>query len=539
MSAGPAPGARPEAGAKPPPFADAPVFVAGASGYIGARLVPRLLDAGYSVRCLARTPQKLEPRTWARHPRVSIVQGDLASSENLAALMQGCGAAFYLVHSLLSSGEHDNARDAGLARRFVSAASEAGLARIIYLGGLRETGPRVAARLAGRSEVGRVLAAGDVPATVFRAAMILGSGSVSFEILRYLVQRQPIMLPPRWVKTAIQPIGVSNVLHYLVACLAEPRTVGQTLDIGGPDVLTYVDLLHTMAEELGLKRRFIFPLPVQARRLSTWWISFITPVSREMVRPLADGLANPVVCHDREAAALMPQRLLTARDAIASAVRQDQRSEVESAWSDAGTVPGDPEWAGGRVFMDRRQARVDASADAVFRAACRVGGHHGYYGAHWLRWLWALRGSLDELAGGPGLQRGRRDPNSLRYGDAVDFWRVTAVEPGRQLRLHAEMKVPGHALLEFAIDDAEGSADRRSPAGRRSCRLTQTATFLPRGLMGYAYWYSMLPFHFWIFTGMLRGIKDAAELDEASRGPGVETSPGDAPHDPASGTQNT
>jgi uncharacterized protein YbjT (DUF2867 family) len=526
-------------GVEPPPFAEAPVLVAGASGYIGARLVPRLLDAGYSVRCLARTPQKLERRSWARHPRVSIVQGDLASSENLVALMRGCGAAFYLVHSLLSSGGQDNARDAGLARRFAGAASEARLARIIYLGGLRETGPGVAARLAGRGEVGRVLAAGDVPATVFRAAMILGSGSVSFEILRYLVQRQPIMFPPRWVKTEIQPIGVSNVLHYLVACLAEPRTVGQTLDIGGPDVLTYVDLLHTMAEELGLKRRFICPLPVNARRLSTWWISMITPVSREMVGPLADGLTSPVVCHDQEAAALMPQRLLTAREAIASAVRQDQRSEVESAWSDAGTVPGDPEWAGGRVFMDRRQARVDASSDAVFRAACRVGGHHGYYGAHWLRWLWAVRGSLDELAGGPGLQRGRRDPNNLRYGDAVDFWRVTAVEPGRHLRLHAEMKAPGHALLEFTIDDSDASAGDESLAARPSCRLTQTATFLPRGLLGYAYWYSMLPFHFWIFTGMLRGIKEAAELDRAAGAADAGRSPGQAADVPASSDQNT
>ena len=207
--------------------------------------------------------------------------------------MQGCGAAFYLAHSLLSSGERDHARDVDMATRFVRAATEARLARIIYLGGLRETGAGVAARLAGRREVAKVLAAGDVPATVLRAAMILGSGSVSFEILRYLVQRQPVMLPPRWVKTGIQPIGVRNVLHYLVACLAEPQTVGQTLDIGGPDVVTYVDLLQAMAEELGLKRRLIIPLPVNARRLSTWWISMITPVSREMVRPLADGLDEP------------------------------------------------------------------------------------------------------------------------------------------------------------------------------------------------------------------------------------------------------
>jgi len=261
--------------------------------------------------------------------------------------------------------------------------------------------------------------------------------------------------------------------------------------------------------------------------LSTWWISMITPVSREMVRPLADGLTSRVVCHEHEAAALMPQRLLTVQEAIRSALDRDQRSEVESAWSDAGTIPGDPDWAGGRVFLDRRDTPVNAPADAVFRAACRVGGRHGYYGAHWLRWLWALRGSLDELAGGPGLQRGRRDPDALRYGDAVDFWRVTAVEPGRHLRLHAEMKVPGHALLEFSIDQIGDPAGHDSNAAPVSCRLTQTATFLPRGLMGYAYWYSMLPFHHWIFTGMLQGIRAAAELDAAGDTPGSPTTAGD------------
>ena len=506
-------------GQEPPPFGELPVFVAGASGYIGARLVPRLLDAGYAVRCLARSPQKLERRSWSHHERVSIVQGDLSTTADLASLMRGCGAAFYLVHSLLASGDQDNARDAASARRFARAAAESGLARIIYLGGLRETGSGVAHRLAGRNAVARELGAGGVPATVFRAALILGSGSVSFEILRYLVERQPIMFPPKWVKIDIQPIAVGNVLNYLVACLAEPLTVGRAFDIGGPDIVTYVDLMQIMAEELGLRRRLIFPLPVSARRLSTRWISMISPVSREMVRPLADGLTSRVVCHEHEAAALMPQRLLAAREAIRSALEQDQRSEVESAWSDAGTIPGDPEWAGGPVFMDRREMRVAAPEDAVFRAACRVGGRHGYYGARWLRWLWALRGSLDELAGGPGLQRGRRDPNSLRYGDAVDFWRVTAVEPGRRLRLHAEMKVPGHALLEFSIDPVPDQAAGASGAPATSCRLTQTATFLPRGLMGLAYWYSMLPFHYWIFTGMLRGIKDAAELDPATGTP--------------------
>jgi hypothetical protein len=233
----------------------------------------------------------------------------------------------------------------------------------------------------------------------------------------------------------------------------------------------------------------------------------ITPVSRQLVGPLADGLAGRVVCDDDEAAILMPQRLLSARESIRSALRQDHDSEVESAWSDAGVIPGDPDWAGGRVFRDERRAGVEAPAPAVFRAACRLGGKQGYHAGGF---LWTVRGSLDELAGGPGLLRGRRDPNALRYGDAVDFWRVTGIEPGRWLRLSAEMKVPGHARLEFVVEPTPQPGGRRSPT---ACVLTQTATFLPRGLTGLAYWYSMLPFHAWIFRGMLRGIKEAAESE--------------------------
>jgi uncharacterized protein YbjT (DUF2867 family) len=497
-----------ESGPAPRPFAETPIFVAGATGYIGARLVPRLLDAGYAVRCIARSPRKLESRSWSGHPRVSIVEGDLTATADLASLMRGCGAAFYLVHSILSAGEDDTARDVESARRFAGAAAQVGLARIIYLGGLREAAADVKGSLASRSEVARVLGSGDVPATVLRAAMVIGSGSVSFEILRYLVERQPVMFPPKWVKTAIQPIAIRNVLHYLVACLAQPLTVGRTLDIGGPDVVTYLDLLRIMAEEFGLRRRLIVPLPVEMTSLSALWMSVTTPVSREMVRPLADGLSSPVVCESDEAAMLMPQDLLAPREAIRAAIRQIQQSEVESAWSDAGAIPGDPDWAGGRIFRDRREILIDAPPEAVFQAASQVGGRHGYYGAGL---LWALRGSLDDLAGGPGLQRGRRDARSLRYGDAVDFWRVTAVEPGRLLRLQAEMKVPGDALLEFAVEPLVGKDGDAAGGVSPTCRLTQTATFVPRGLPGLAYWYSMLPFHAFIFTGMLRGIRTEAE----------------------------
>lgn len=491
-----------------PPFGELPVFVTGATGYIGARLVPRLLDAGYAVRCMVRSPRKLVRRAWCTHPRVSIVRGDLRATQDLASLMRGCGAAFYLVHSMLSAGEDDAARDAESARLFVRAAADARIARIIYLGGLREVGADVSANLASRSEVGRILGSGKVPATEFRTAMIIGSGSASFEIVRYLVERLPVMIAPAWARTETQPIAVRDVLHYLVASLAEPQTVGQTLDIGGPDILSYLDLMRMMTEEMGLRRRIVIPVPIHSSRLSALWIGMVTPVSRETVRPLADSLRYRVVCRNDEASRLMPQSLLTAREAIRAALRQTQRSEVESAWSDAGLIPGDPDWAGGRIFTDRREVIVDAPADAAFRAACLVGGRHGWYGAPW---LWALRGRLDELAGGPGLQRGRRDPNQLHYGDAVDFWRVTAIEPGRRIQFRAEMKSPGEAFLEFSMEplaDLPGGQARSAPA---ACRLVQTATFLPRGLLGLSYWYSMMPFHFWIFSRMLRGIKRTAE----------------------------
>jgi hypothetical protein len=292
-----------------------------------------------------------------------------------------------------------------------------------------------------------------VPVTVFRAAMIIGSGSASFEILRYLVERLPVMVTPRWVQTESQPIAVRNVLEYLVRSLATPATAGRTLDIGGPDVLSYRDLMQVMAECRGLRRRIIVPVPVLTPRLSSLWIHLVTPVNHRIARPLAEGLRNRVVCRDDEATRLIPQRLLGVREAI---------------------------------------------TERTYHALCRVGGGRGYYAANW---LWRLRGTLDRLAGGPGLRRGRRDPETVVFGDALDFWRVTAAEPGRRLDLRAEMKLPGEALLSFSI----------VPIAAGRCRLTQTARFKPRGLAGLAYWYGALPFHAIVFSGMLEGIRRYAE----------------------------
>ena len=479
---------------------DVPVLVTGATGYVGGRLVPRLLDAGYRVRCVARSARKLAGRAWASHSRVEIVEADLGDEHATEAAMRGCHAAYYLVHSMVATGAGYAAADRRLAERFARAAARAGIGRIVYLGGLGEQGQGLSEHLTSRREVERVLAAGPVPVTTLRAAMIIGAGSASFEILRYLVERLPVMVTPRWVNTRSQPIAISNVLTSLVACLGQPATIGRTLDIGGPDVVSYLDLMRVMAEERSLRRRLVIPVPVLTPRLSSLWIHLVTPLSHRIARPLAEGLRNPVVCRDDEATRLMPQRLLGVREAIRVALAQVAHRKVETQWFDAGPIAGDPDWAGGTRFVDRLQVDVAASPDHVFATVARIGGETGWYGVDW---LWRLRGTLDHLAGGPGLRRGRRDPEHVAFGDAVDFWRVTGVEPGQRLSLRAEMRLPGDALLEFAIEAVPGHADR--------ARLVQTARFAPRGLFGLAYWYALLPCHGYVFGHMIEGIRRAAE----------------------------
>jgi uncharacterized protein YbjT (DUF2867 family) len=480
--------------------ADGPVLVTGATGYVGGRLVPRLLQAGYRVRCLARSARKLAARPWASDPCVEIVEADLADAKATEAAMRGCQAAYYLVHSMVATGASYAEADRLLAEHFARAAAGARVGRIIYLGGLGEQGEGLSEHLSSRRQVEAVLAAGPVPVTVLRAAMIIGAGSASFEILRYLVDRLPVMVTPRWVKTRSQPIAISNVLTYLVACLSAPATVGRTLDIGGPDVVSYLRLMRIMAEERGLRPRLVIPVPVLTPRLSSLWIHLVTPLSHRIARPLAEGLRNPVVCRDDEATRLMPQRLLGVREAIRVALDQVAHREVETGWFDAGPIPGDPDWAGGTVFVDRREVQVTASPDDVFATLSRIGGETGWYG---LDWLWRLRGALDHLLGGPGLRRGRRHAERVAFGDAIDFWRVTGVQPGRRLALRAEMRLPGEALLEFMIEPVPGRPDRS--------RLVQTARFAPRGLLGIAYWYAVLPIHGFVFGRMLEGLRRAAE----------------------------
>lgn len=490
------------------------IAVTGATGYIGTRLIPRLLAAGYRVRCLVRSPRKLDDRPWRHDARVEVVASNIEAEDPLAESLRGCHAAFYLVHSMESAGADYATRDRDLAQRFASAAAKASVERLIYLGGLGDEGEGLSKHLTSRREVERELASGDVPLTVFRAAMIIGSGSASFEILRYLAERLPVMVTPRWVSTECQPISVQNVLHYLVQCLSTPDTIGQTLEIGGPDVVTYRQLLDIVAEERGLPKRLVIPVPVLTPFLSSLWIHIVTPVSARMARPLAEGLRNRVVIKDDRAARLMPQPLEGVREAIRVALAAEASADVESTWSAAGPMPGDPDWAGGTVFVDRRTLFVAAPPAHVFTTLLTLGGEKG-----WLRYngLWRLRGWLDRLAGGPGWQRTRRHPARLSWGDAVGFWRVSELLRDERLTLRAEMRVPGVAVLDFEL------APTTDTSGAAGTRLTQTARFRPRGLAGLLYWYAVMPFHGLVFNGLLDGIAQASIASADASAPALRS----------------
>ncbi len=481
-----------------------PVLVTGATGYVGGRLVPRLLTAGYRVRALGRSLDKLRSRPWGSHPRIELARGDVMDLESLRQAAQGCGAAFYLVHSMTAAARDFADADRQAARNLAQAATEAHLDRIIYLGGLGGADdPNLSEHLRSRFEVARILQSGPVPTTFLRAAMILGSGGAAFEILRYLVDRLPVMLTPRWVHTPVQPIAIRNVLTYLIGCLEPDDARGQTFDIGGPEVVTYRQLMDIYAEEAHLPRRLVIPVPVLTPRLSSYWIHLVTPVPASLAQPLAAGLANPVVCLDNRIRDLIPQELLDCRQTIRLALQRIDQQRVETCWSDAGALTppewaacGDADYAGGTVLSLTYRIFLQATPAEVWQPLSRIGGRTGwYYGDT----LWAIRGWADRLLGGSGLRRGRRHASELRTGDALDFFRVLEIEPERRLLLVAEMKMPGEATLEF----------RLSPRPDGVTELTQIARFLPRGLLGILYWYLLDPFHKNIYPGLLRGLAAA------------------------------
>lgn len=483
---------------------DKKIVVIGASGYIGARLVPRLLAAGHTVRAVSRSIEKLRFFNWSSHPNVELVGADVLRLDELKNALEGIDVAYYLVHSMNSQHRNFEQADRRAAENMAKASSEEGVKRIVYLGGLGERCDELSTHLRSRAEVGEILKSGSVPVTVLRAAMIIGSGSASFEILRYLVERLPFMITPRWVRTPSQPIAIRNALHYLIECLNHDEMAGKTYDIGGPHVLTYQELMDTYAEEAGLKKRLVIPVPFFTPRLSSYWIHLVTPVPSYIARPLAEGLRNPAVCQDSNITRIIPQELLDCRSAVKLALTNLQHQQVESHWTDAGTIPpaewfhsGDPNWAGGTVYEDRRSIVVRGTPSEVWQPVIRVGGKTGWYYGDW---LWKLRGVMDRIVGGVGLSRGRRHSSDLRPGDALDWWRVVAVEKNERILLMAEMKLPGKAMLELKIDDL----------GEGRVQLTQTAKFLPSGLLGLMYWWAVTPLHNIVFGGMLRGIAKAS-----------------------------
>lgn len=471
------------------------VLVTGGTGYIGGRLVPRLLEMGFRVRCLVRDPSRLEGRPW--HGAVEIVAGDVLQPKTLGRAMQGVEVAYYLVHSL-GAGAKFSERDLLSARNFSETAHACGVARIVYLGGLAQESPELSEHLRSRQQTGDALRASGVPVTEFRAGVIVGSGSVSFEIIRYLTERLPVMICPRWVYTRTQPIGIRDVLDYLAAALANTASTGRIIEIGGADVVTYGDMMMIYAEVREL-RRWLVPVPVLTPRLSSLWVNLVTPIPSNVARPLVEGLRNENIVRDQSAAELFPAiRPAGYRTSVKRALDRLQASNIETTWSDAlGTSLRDVApvilTTHEGMIVERRQRVVRTSPSESFKVFMGLGGKRGWLASNW---AWKIRGFADRMIGGIGMRRGRRHADELRVGDALDFWRVEAVEADRLLRLRAEMKVPGQAWLQF----------QATPLEDGGTLLSQSAFFAPRGLAGWLYWYALYPVHKIIFSGLIDEI---------------------------------
>jgi uncharacterized protein YbjT (DUF2867 family) len=471
------------------------ILVVGASGYVGGRLAARLLAQGHTVRLASRDPRGL----LERFPGAEVIRIDLLEPQTLPAALEGIELAYYLAHSMAGGEAGFEQRDRDAARAFARAAKAASVGHIVYLGGLGDPSRELSPHLASRQQVGAELAAHGVPVTEFRAAIVIGSGSASFELLRSLVEHLPVMITPRWVRTLCQPIAIRDVLDYLVGAAGHPERAG-IVGIGGPDVLSYAEMMHTYARLRGM-RRLMIPVPVLTPRLSSYWCSLVTPVPSAIAKPLIEGLRNEVVVRDPGPAAAFGIETTPFELAVQRAIERSDGHEVETTWFDSLGVPGRPDLSemGSRegMIVDRQRRSVAAPAAVTFAQIERLGGETGWPFANL---LWGLRGLMDRAVGGPGMRLGRRDPEHVRVGDAVDFWRVEAVRRPELLRLRAEMKVPGRAWLQYeVVGDEAGS------------QVIQTAFFEPKGLSGRLYWYVLLPAHLLIFRGSIRALVRRAE----------------------------
>ncbi|GAB5494457.1 MAG: SDR family oxidoreductase [Phototrophicaceae bacterium] len=476
------------------------VLVTGATGYVGGRLIPRLIDEGYDVRVLVRDASRLTGRDWLED--VEVFEGDVLKAETLPSALDGVWATYYLIHSM---SDHDDfhERDVKAAKNFATAAHDKNVERIIYLGGLGDADADLSEHLRSRQLTGQALSECGVPVTEFRASILVGSGSVSFELVRSLTERLPIMISPKWVYTRTQPIAIRDALSYLIDALSTPDSAGKIIEIGGKDVQTYHSMIMTYADVRELKR-FIIPVPVLSPYLSSHWVQLVTPIPNKIARPLIEGLRNEATADTQLAEELFPQiKPISYKEAVVKALGKLDASEVETAWTDSlGSSQGDKEIVTFTeeegMFIEKRETVVDASPQAVYKAFTGIGGERG-----WMTfdWAWQLRAWMDIMVGGVGFRRGRRDPDTLYSGEALDFWRVEAIEGDKLLRLRAEMKVPGKAWLEFQTctnDDNETV-------------LMQTAYFAPKGLFGLLYWYTLVPLHGPIFSGMINKLKETAE----------------------------
>lgn len=484
-------------------------LVTGATGYIGGRLVPRLLARGFRVRVLVRDPQKLAGVPWIN--AVEVVKGDLLDLATVQAACEGVSVLYYLVHAMGQQGDFEQ-KETQSARNVAVAAAEAHVERIVYLGGLHPRNTQLSKHLRSREEVGSILLNSGVPTIALQAGVIIGSGSTSFEMIRHLTDVLPVMTAPKWVGNLIQPIAVRDVLHYLIEAAEVDPSINRTFDIGGPDVLKYSEMMNGYAVEAGMNPRKILRLPVLTPYLASQWVNLVTPIPRKLAVPIIDSLQHDCIMNEHDIDQVIPppaEGLVPYRKSVQLALEKMRLGGIETSWQNASVdgapsdpLPSDPEWAGHKVYVDHRERNSAATPEALWRIIEGIGGDNGWYS---VPIAWAARGFLDKLVGGVGLRRGRSNPVALRVGEAVDWWRVEYIEPGRVLRLRAEMKVPGLAWLEFTVS--------AGPQGSGS-HLIQRAIFFPRGLGGRLYWLSILPLHGIIFPSMAKKICHAAALDQ-------------------------
>ena len=475
------------------------VLVTGATGYIGGRLVTHLLEVGYRVRVFARQADRLRDYPWIS--KVEVVEGDANDVAALNTALKSVDIAYYMLHALNLTDNFEK-EEKVLAEKFATAALANKLKRIVYLGGIITKGQELSPHLASRALTGEILRNSGVPTIELRAGVVIGSGSASFEMLRYLTERLPIMTTPKWVLNQIQPIAIRDVLRYLVGAAAIDKKITGAFDVAGPDLFTYAEMMQQYAEAAGLRRRIIIPIPVLTPKLSSGWVGLVTPVPFQLARRLVDSLKNDVIADNgpiRELIADPKSGLTPFKTAVKLALTRLKTSSVETRWTDASVpfapsdpLPTDPDWAGGSLYTDVRTVESTQSAEQVFARIEAIGGDHGYSTA---TWAWQLRGLMDRLVGGVGLRRGRRDPDHLVVGEALDFWRVEEIKRPNLLRLRAEMKMPGRAWLEWSvIPNADG----------KGCKVVQRAIYVPRGLWGHLYWWAVWPMHGLVFPSMAK-----------------------------------